>query len=70
MSSPVAPTLTASNVTPIDTPTTGATLEGLDHWLKDLQKYEAILVSTRPSLKTNNKLILPLQIGGDGESLG
>lgn len=46
MSSPVAATLTANNPAPIATHAAGGTLEGLDHWLKDFQKYEAILVSS------------------------
>ncbi|KAF5351900.1 hypothetical protein D9756_007479 [Leucocoprinus leucothites] len=43
MSSPVAATLTTSTATSANIPPNGATLEGLDHWLKDFQKYEAIL---------------------------
>ncbi|KXN90126.1 Protein VTS1 [Leucoagaricus sp. SymC.cos] len=43
MTSPVAATLAASTVTPVSKLAPGATLEGLDHWLKDFHKYEAIL---------------------------
>jgi hypothetical protein len=50
MSNPVAPTLTGSNIIPINTPATVGTLEGLDHWLKDFQKYETILVSSHSCL--------------------